>query len=105
MYAAAIILELDAIPSPRSASARAPTPQLSASGAAQRRLDRELPGDAFARIEIEHEAVGMLYLVDARVPRVQLDRADVHQTEEAARSLAQNRVPSALALLDREPVH
>jgi hypothetical protein len=43
----------------------------------KRRLDHELPGDTVARIEIEDEQVGVLYVIDARVPLVQLDCADL----------------------------
>ena len=49
----------------------------------QRGLDHKFPVDPLARIEIEDEPVGVLDVLDARVPRVQLDRANLEQAEQA----------------------
>jgi hypothetical protein len=72
----------------------------------QRRLDHKSPGDALARIEIEHEHVGMLDVVDARVPRVQLDRADLDKAEQTVEVIdPKPRAFAAFALLDRQRVN
>jgi hypothetical protein len=72
----------------------------------QCRLDHEFPGHAFARIEIEHEQVRMLDVVDARVPRVQLDRADLDKAEQTVEVIdPKPRAFAAFALLDRQRVN
>jgi hypothetical protein len=66
---------------PRSASATAQAFILQHSSQPQRRLDHEVSGDTLARIEIKDEHVGTLDVIDARVPGVQLDRADLDQAK------------------------
>ena len=47
----------------------------------------------------------MLDVIDARLPRVQLDRADLDQAEEASKIVdPEPRAVAAFAFLDREPV-
>ena len=72
----------------------------------KRRLDHELPGDTLARIKIEDEHVGMLDIVDARIPGVQLDRADLDEAEEAVEVIdPEPRAFAPFALFDRERVN
>jgi hypothetical protein len=73
--------------------ARAPVVQPSAYGAASAPSRSRFPSDTLARIEIDNEHIGAL-VIDARVPRVQLDRADLTSPSRPARSSTQSRVPS-----------
>ena len=54
---------------------------------AQRRLGQELPLDARPRIEIEHQGIGVLDVVDRGVPGMQFDGADAHKTQEAVQAV------------------
>jgi hypothetical protein len=49
----------------------------------QRGILHEGPSDAFSRIEVDDQPIGMLDIVDRRIPGMQLDGADFHQADEA----------------------
>jgi hypothetical protein len=46
------------------------------------RVDDGSPADVLGRIEIEHDDVGLVDVLGARPPDVQLERADLDETEQ-----------------------
>lgn len=72
----------------------------------ERGLHDRIPADTLAGIEIDYDAVGMFEVLDGRIPRVQLDSADLDEPKEAIQAVdPQARSLAALALLNTELVH
>jgi hypothetical protein len=46
-----------------------------------------IPADALAAIEIDHDAVGMLEILNEGIPGMQLDRADLDQSEKTFKAV------------------
>ena len=73
---------------------------------AERGIHDGIPVDAFAGIEIDHDAVGMFEVLDGRIPRMHLDRADLDQPEESIQVVdPQPHSFAAFALLNAQLVH
>jgi hypothetical protein len=53
-------------------------------GQPDRRLADKGPFDSLAWIEIEHQRIGPLDVVDCRAPGMELNCADLHEAEQAA---------------------
>ena len=72
----------------------------------QGRLDHFLPRHALTRIEIDHEAIGMLDVVYGRVPGMQLYRANLDQPKKSFEAIGpEPRALATLSLLDVELMH
>ena len=58
-----------------------------------RRIVHRSPWHIVARIEIEHDAVGVLDIVDGRAPHMDLQHARLHQREQAVEILDRKAAP------------
>jgi len=63
------------------------------------------PAHAFAGVQIEHQPVRMLGILDRRAPRVQLQRVHLHQLQQATRIIDVDVVLAAALLLQRHRMH
>ena len=63
--------------------------------------DDRAPSDVLGRIEVEYDDVGLVEMLRTRSPDVQLERADLHETEQRGQPV-DHRV-RFLVRLDRDP--
>ena len=65
------------------------------------RSDNRVPSHVLGRIEVEYDDVGLVDMLRTRSPDVQLERADLHETEQRGQPV-DHRV-RLLVRLDRDP--
>src|SRR3954470_21704245 len=72
----------------------------------ERGFEDALPRDAFAGIDVDDQVIGMFDVIYQRIPRVELDGADLDEAEEAVQIIdPKPGAFAALPLLDSDVVH